>query len=123
MWLPMPEQQNQAYSDERLTVFEHGKTGAGLTAVYDGSGSAAEGGDNRAAAIADGFLSSRYAKDLCQQAMWNEKTQKVRTGPGTGMAVEFRMNDQRFSDIAYLDGTVATGSVKLRGGNWRIPRP
>lgn len=118
-WEPMPQQQNQAFDQDRVSVNEHGKTGAAIEFTYDGTGSAAEGGDALATIVADGFFSSRAMQDLCTQAAWDEKTQKVRVGNGVGATGLIRANDAIAIRVFWND----SGTVKaLAVANQVIPR-
>ena len=52
-----------AFSHARFNVIQQGGTGAGGLAIYDARGSAAQGGDNRAAVIGADFFDEQPVKD------------------------------------------------------------
>ena len=99
-----------AFHSARFSVFDTGKTGAGILCMYDGSGTADEGGDTLANIKAKGFLSDQAIKDLEAQG-------KDGRSLGQGIPCLYRGNDAMEFNLLHA---ASDGDIQAAAGNWQI---
>lgn len=109
-WNQMPQQQAQAFDPLRFSTEQAGQSGGVFTGVYDGRGTAAEGGDNFNTIKADGYFTSEGVKDQIRLS-----TEGL-SGNSAMMPLKLLANDKWDQVGAYLDGTV----VKVREGAFSL---
>ena len=101
-----------AFSQFRFNENAGGKTGYGNLAFYDGTGTIAQGGDNFADIVADGFFDHDVAKDAIARATVGNET-----GAGHGLGIVIQARDKIAIDVLHNNA----GTIGMRGGAWRIP--
>ena len=99
-----------AFSQARFSVFSGGQTGAGIFCMYDGSGSAAEGGDDAGTIASSGFLNSQEVKDLVAQGLDGRTL-------GQGIPCLIRGSDEIEFNLIYPLGN---GNIAGATGAWQI---
>ena len=116
-----------AYSKDRFTENAQGKTGWAGMALYDGSGTDAQGGDTLATIRGPNFFTGQEVKDACRVAAKGDRRNPT-TGiidpiagtaaAGGGLLCIIRGRNALGIDILYLDP--ADDQVKTIGSNHRI---
>ena len=113
-WHAMPQQQNRTFSEDRCNFAEHGKTGLPMKLYYNGQGAAGEGGNTKAQCVDNNFVTASSIKAAVKM-----REQGI-TAANAGLPVEFQANNGVIHDVLY---THTDGSLRCRGGGWRLGTP
>ena len=113
-----------AYSKFRFTENAAGMTGRASIAIYDGTGSTAQGGDDIGDIRGDNFFTGQEVKDACREAQKGPVVRAtgmqpvIATTDGGGLKCLCFGNDGTSIETLYLDP--ADDQVKSIGGQFRV---
>ena len=108
-----------AYSSERFTENAAGMTGRGGVAIYDGTGTTAQGGDPIGTIRGANFFTGQEVKDACREAQKGPVVRATGLAPdiaiaqGGGLPMIVLANDTTAVETFYLDD--ADDQVKCVG--------